>query len=81
MKEVIEIVICTDSAALSYFVEEEEDRFILKIANALEEGTVVLDTVEGSKLILNAINVVAIELRKPTAVDVAANNIPPIQKS
>ena len=81
MKEVIEIVICTDSAALSYFVEAVEEDFVEQIANALEEGTVVLDTVEGSKLILNAINVVAIELRKPTAVDVTANNIPPIQKS
>lgn len=81
MKEVIEIVICTDSAALSYFVEEEEEDFVEQIANALEEGTVVLDTVEGSKLILNAINVVAIEIRKPTAADMTANNIPPIQKS
>lgn len=81
MKELIEIVICTDSAGLSYFVEAVEEDFVEQIANALEEGTVVLDTVEGSKLVLNAINVVAIEIRKPTAVDVIENNIPPIQKS
>lgn len=62
MSDVCEIIIYTISAALSFNVKATTEDFQERLAGALEEGTVILDTVEGSKLILNAINVVAIEL-------------------
>lgn len=59
MSDVCEIIIYTISAALSFNVKATTEDFQERLAGALEEGTVILDTVEGSKLILNAINVVA----------------------
>lgn len=58
-----EIIVYTQSGALSYTVVANGDNFDERLAAALEEGTVLLDTIEGSKLILCAINTVAIEVR------------------
>lgn len=62
MSKVCEVIIYTSNAALSFNVEATTDNFQEALASALEEGTVILDTIEGTKLILNAINVVAIEV-------------------
>lgn len=59
-----EIIIYTSSGALTFEVVATTDDFQNVLASALEEGTVVLDTTDGSRLILNAINVVAIEARE-----------------
>lgn len=62
MSKVCEVIIYTSNEALSFNVEATTEDFQDKLASALEEGTVILDTIEGTKLILNAINVVAIEV-------------------
>lgn len=65
MSEICELTIYTSSSALQFNVRVTCDNFQDTLADALEGGTVVLDTVEGSRLILNAINVIAIEVHKP----------------
>lgn len=62
MNGVCEVVIYTSNAALSFNVNVTTDDFQERLAAALENGTAILDTVEGTKLVLNAINVVAIEI-------------------
>ncbi len=87
MSKVCEVIIYTSNAALSFNVAATTDDFQGRLAAALEEGTVLLDTIEGSKLILNAINVVAIEVNtaKPTRAtipspeQIISGNIPPTQ--
>ena len=78
MSKVCEVIIYTSNSALSFNVEATTTDFQERLASALEEGTVILDTVEGTKLILNAINVVAIEVHKAEA---QVQNIPPAEKS
>ena len=73
MKDVCELVIYTCNAVLSFDVKATTPNFQERLAQALEEGTAVLDTAEETKLILNAINVVAIEVHE--AVD--AEDEPP----
>lgn len=80
MNDVCEIVIYTSDAALSFNIVATVENFQERLASALEEGTVVLDTIEGTKLILNAINVVAIEVHDVKSVDEIPSNIPPISK-
>ncbi len=80
MREICELIVYSNTAAIPYLVEVTIEDFQERLAKALEDGTVVLDTVEGSKLILNALNVVAIEIRKPTSIDESVNNIPPVEK-
>lgn len=58
------MVIYTCNAVLSFNVKSTTPNFQERLAQALEEGTVVLDTAEETKLILNAINVVAIEVHE-----------------
>lgn len=58
-----EIIIYTSGGALSFEVIETVDNFRERLASFLEEGTVALDTVEGSQLIINSVNVVAVEIR------------------
>lgn len=74
MKGVCELVIYTSNAVLSFGVKATTPNFQERLAQALEEGTVVLDTAEETKLILNAINVVAIEVHE--AVDVGIESPP-----
>ena len=78
MSDVCEIVIYTNSEALAFTVKATTEDFQERLAGALEEGTVILDTVEGSKLILNAINVVAIEIpeQEQAAGDISTQNPP-----
>ena len=64
MEGVCELVIYTCNAVLSFNVKSTTPNFQERLAQALEEGTVVLDTAEETKLILNAINVVAIEVHE-----------------
>lgn len=73
MEGVCELVIYTCNAVLSFNVKSTTHNFQERLAQALEEGTVILDTAEETKLILNAINVVAIEVHE--AVD--AEDEPP----
>lgn len=65
--DTLDIVIYTDAAALEFTVCVTTTDFQARLAEALENGTVMLDTIDGSKLVLNAINVVAIEIHEPTA--------------
>ena len=71
----LDLVIYTNTAALEFTVCVTTNDFQERLAEALENGTVVLDTTDGSKLVLNAINVVAIEIHEPTAAN--EKTIPP----
>ena len=82
--DVCEVIIYTQSGALSFEVLASGNDFEERLAGALEQGTVLLDTVDGSKLVLCAINVVAIEVREVGAAAAAAEKItsdtPPVKK-
>ena len=78
MSRVCEVIIYTSNAALSFNVEATTTDFQERLASALEEGTVILDTIEGSKLVLNAINVVAIDIHDAEIAEVNADAIPPV---
>ena len=78
MSKVCELIIYTANAALSFNVIATTSDFQERLASALEEGTVVLDTTEGSRLVLNAINVVAIEVHKAAAAEEMLSDTPPV---
>lgn len=77
--DICEVIIYTQSGALSFEVIATAKDFEERLAAALEQGTVILDTTEGSKLVLCAINVVAIEVRA-AANGENGNNTPPVEK-
>ena len=60
--DVCELVVYTQSGAVTFQVKATADNFEDRVAAALEEGTVILELVDGGKIILCAINVVAIEV-------------------
>lgn len=72
--ETCEVIIYTQNGGLSFEVIASAKDFEERLASALEQGTVILDTVEGSKLVLCAINVVAIEVRERKS----SSNTPPV---
>lgn len=76
-----ELIIYTSNGALTFEVEATTDNFQDTLASALEGGTVVLDTTDGSRLILNAINVVAIEVREVVDEDEIVTDTPPVSKN
>ena len=81
--DVCEVIIYTQSGALSFEVLASGNDFEERLAGALEQGTVLLDTVDGSKLVLCAINVVAIEVREVGATAAAekiTSDTPPVKK-
>lgn len=75
--KVCEIVIYTTGGALTFDVVPTVDNFQEVLSESLEAGTVVLDTVEGSQLVLSAINVVAIEVKEVCNKGLGGN-IPPV---
>lgn len=78
--DICEVIIYTQSGALSFEVIASANDFEERLAAALEQGTVILDTTEGSKLVLCAINVVAIEVREAAASGESASDTPPVTK-
>lgn len=78
MNEIYELTIYTQHAALSFDVYATTANFQERLASALEEGTVVLDTTEGSRLVLNAINVVAIDIQEKKKAAENFCNTPPV---
>lgn len=60
--DVCEIVVYTQSGAVTFEVKATADNFEDRVAEALEQGTVILELAAGGKVILCAINVVAIEV-------------------
>ena len=75
-----ELTVYTMAAALEFTVYATTDDFQERLAEALEIGTVILDTIEGTKLILNAINVVAIEIHAAEKNKNISANTPPVKK-
>ncbi len=78
MSAVCELTIYTPHAVLTFDVYATTTDFQERLAAALEEGTVVLDTTEGSRLVLNAINVVAIDIKEKTAAGISVDT-PPVK--
>lgn len=67
--EICTILVFTTNGAIEFNVLATVNEFQDRLVNALDEGTVILDTAEGSKLVLNTINVVAIEINPPAKAD------------
>lgn len=74
------IIVYTHSGAIPFEVVVTTDNFQEKIAAALEEGTVLLNLVDGGQLILCAINVVAIEVCDAENFSKFSANTPPVTK-
>lgn len=73
------IVVYTQNGAIPFEVEVTTSDFQERLAEALEEGTVMLNLADGGKLVLCAINVVAIEVRELEAEEENAGNTPPVE--
>ena len=67
--------IYTQSGCITYKVIATQDNFSERLAEALEQGTALLDTDDGNKLLISAINVVAIEICEP---EEKSGNTPPV---
>lgn len=61
-----ELTIYTAQGALSFTIIGNGETFEDDLITAIDNGTVALDTIDGTRLILNAMNVVAIEIAKHT---------------
>ena len=60
----LELTIYTAQGAIVYTINKTSENFIEVLASALERGYVAVDTVEGSRLIINPLNVAAIEIKE-----------------
>ena len=60
----LELTIYTAQGAIVYTINKTSENFIEVITSALERGYVAVDTVEGSRLIINPLNVAAIEIKE-----------------
>lgn len=80
--KVYPVTIYTQNGALQFHLVSEQPNFDEALANAMEQGTAIVQTLEGTTLILNAINVVAIEIGDTDAILRGEKNesTPPIQK-
>jgi hypothetical protein len=76
---ICELTVYTQSGAMSFETIATTDNFQNRVAEALEEGTVMLELADGGKLILCAINVVAVEVHEPTTADRIFADTPPAQ--
>lgn len=78
---ICELTVYTQSGAISFEAIATTDNFQNRVADALEEGTVILELADGGKLILCAINVVAIEVREIDNSEKMSSDTPPISKT
>jgi hypothetical protein len=60
----VELIIYTSQGAITYAVKKTVDNFVEVLTKALESGYVSVETVEGSNLVINPLNVAAIEIRE-----------------
>lgn len=73
------IVIYTQNGAIPFEVEVTISDFQERLAEALEQGTVMLSLADGGKLVLCAINVVAIEVREIDNTEEMTSDTPPVK--
>ena len=73
------IVIYTQYGAIPFEVEVTTNDFQERLAEALEQGTVMLNLADGGKLVLCAINVVAIEVREIDNSEEMSSDTPPVK--
>lgn len=69
MDNVCEVILYTESGALSFMAKATCEEFAARVTEAFENGVVVLETIEGSQLIVSTLNVVAIEVKQVQSVD------------
>ena len=60
----IELTIYTAQGAIVYTINKTSENFIEVLTSALERGYVAVDTVEGSRLIINPLTVAALEIKE-----------------
>ncbi len=84
------LIVYTQNGAIPFEVIKSTEDFEDRVAQALEQGTVLLNLADGGQIVLCAINVVAIEIcdvlkvqqqiEMAVASDEELNNTPPVQR-
>ena len=59
-----EIIIYTTEGMVSYVLRDTINNYNHYLTAALENGTTTVETIDGSSLIINPLNAVAIEIRE-----------------
>ena len=59
-----EIIIYTTEGMVSYVLRATTNNYKHDLTAALENGTTTVETIDGSSLIINPLNAVAIEIRE-----------------
>lgn len=77
--DICTVLVYTQNGGIQFDVVVTANDFQDRIADALEQGTVVLELADGGKLVLCAINVVAIEIHEAVTVQENSNDTPPSQ--
>jgi len=77
--DICTVLVYTQNGAIPFEVVVAANDFQERVAQALEEGTVILELADGGKLVLCAINVVAIEIHEAVTVQENSNDTPPSQ--
>ena len=60
----IELTIYTAQGVITYTIHKTSDDFTELLTSALEKGYVAVDTIEGSRLVINPLNAVVIEIKE-----------------
>ncbi len=77
--DICTVLVYTQNGAIPFDVVVAADDFQERVAQALEEGTVILELADGGKLVLCAINVVAIEIHEAEILQENSSDTPPSQ--
>ena len=59
----VEVIIYTSHGEITYTLRKTVDDFAERLTKAIESGYVSVETVEGSTLVINPLNAVAIEIK------------------
>lgn len=79
--DICTVLVYTQSGAIPFEVVVAANDFQDRIAQALEEGTVILELADGGKLVLCAINVVAIEIHETVEIKENSDSTPPVKNN
>lgn len=77
--DICTVLVYTQNGAIPFEVVVAANDFQERVAQALEEGTVILELADGGKLVLCAINVVAIEIHEAVTIQENSSSTPPVQ--
>lgn len=79
--DICTVLVYTQNGAIPFDVVVAANDFQDRVAQALEEGTVILELADGGKLVLCAINVVAIEIHEAVELKENSDSTPPVKNN